>query len=455
MLQIESDYDPLVNITLYIDIISIRALDKIDVDSDPDFFLTIDINDKKFISPTWTNQSYLYDCWNVTTDVPDNKDIVTINLSLFDRNDDNIQECDLGLPHGQATESDIICIEYDVKTGCWSGDDQRGDISGYGRLSGCDDGSIYENERDCELSFVIYQNDYDGDTVPYWIEINEYGTDPFVDNSHDDFDHDGIPMLWEHYWGYDPLVPEDHFQLDDDSDSITNYEEFLTSSYGSDPLRKDLFLEIDFMNRESLGKTSTVSQNAQELLKNPFHRQNIVVYVETGELVPFDEFTNQEELLEIYQEFFKQGQDEHWKRSIFHYGLFVHNCFPTGFSYAGDGPVFWGYLPGTNAFVVSASMMERYQRVNSKQTLDWFHASVIMHEMGHNFGIRYGFPKGCDNQNTKYPWQLGWYIYRNYESLMNYRYTYEILDYSDGSHGSRDFDDWSNINLSYFELPNL
>ena len=97
--------------------------------------------------------------------------------------------------------------------------------------------------------------------------------------------------------------------------------------------------------------------------------------------------------------------------------------------------------------------MERYQLVNQRETLDWFHASVIMHEMGHNFGIRFGYPSGCDNQNTKYPWQLGWYLYRNYESIMNYRYTYEILDYSDGSHGNRDFDDWSNINLSYFELP--
>jgi hypothetical protein len=76
-----------------------------------------------------------------------------------------------------------------------------------------------------------------------------------------------------------------------------------------------------------------------------------------------------------------------------------------------------------------------------------------MHEIGHNFGIKRGNPPGCDNHLSKSPFGIGWYIYRNYKSLMNYRYTYSILDYSDGSHGRRDFNDWAAINLSYFEIP--
>jgi hypothetical protein len=35
---------------------------------------------------------------------------------------------------------------------------------------------------------------------------------------------------------------------------------------------------------------------------------------------------------------------------------------------------------------------------------------------------------------------------------MNYRYTIHILDYSDGSHGKRDYDDWGNIDLTWFEI---
>ena len=38
---------------------------------------------------------------------------------------------------------------------------------------------------------------------------------------------------------------------------------------------------------------------------------------------------------------------------------------------------------------------------------------------------------------------------------MNYGYMYgtiwNLVDYSDGSHGKNDFDDWSNINFGYFE----
>ena len=34
---------------------------------------------------------------------------------------------------------------------------------------------------------------------------------------------------------------------------------------------------------------------------------------------------------------------------------------------------------------------------------------------------------------------------------MNYRYVYSgLTDYSDGSHGKNDYDDWANIDLTYF-----
>ena len=41
----------------------------------------------------------------------------------------------------------------------------------------------------------------------------------------------------------------------------------------------------------------------------------------------------------------------------------------------------------------------------------------------------------------------------NYRSVMNYYYIYDktLVDYSDGSHGNGDFDDWSFINLTFFQ----
>jgi len=34
---------------------------------------------------------------------------------------------------------------------------------------------------------------------------------------------------------------------------------------------------------------------------------------------------------------------------------------------------------------------------------------------------------------------------------MNYYYKYKILSYSDGTNGCGDFDDWANLNFSYFK----
>ncbi|RLF61832.1 MAG: hypothetical protein DRN37_00095 [Thermoplasmata archaeon] len=447
------DYSPLVDIAVTIEILAIRALDTIDTASGADFFVTLTINGVAYRSPVWNDSDVLYPYWNLTVDVPDDIKTVTITMALTDWNTDGPVLCDIGSGKNSDSSGYTVTVVYDIATGRWSGDDFIGDASGYGRASGCDDGSIYENEKDCEMWFTIYQNDYDHDGLPYWMETNEYGTDPTVDNRGEDPDGDNIPIEWEHRWGFDPFHADAHTVLDPDNDSITNMEEFLTSSAWSDPFRRDIFLEVDFMDRSSVGKASCMPDNAVELLKNPFHRRNIVFHVETGGFVPMDGFTDPGEVLDIYRHHFIQGDRDAWRRSVFHYGIFVHNCFPTGYSFAGDGPTFWGYLPGTNAFVVSASMMERYHLLSPGTSLDFFYASVIMHEMGHNFGIKLGTPMGCDNQFTKYPWQLGWYLYRNYKSIMNYRYTYEILDYSDGSHGKRDFDDWSYINLSYFELP--
>jgi hypothetical protein len=69
--------------------------------------------------------------------------------------------------------------------------------------------------------------------------------------------------------------------------------------------------------------------------------------------------------------------------------------------------------------------MERNDKFNLKN-IDYFYASAIVHEMGHNFGLKNGNPPGVDVQLSKWPWQKGWWIYKDYESIMNYHYTYKI-----------------------------
>ena len=80
-------------------------------------------------------------------------------------------------------------------------------------------------------------------------------------------------------------------------------------------------------------------------------------------------------------------------------------------------------------------------------------ASAYMHECGHTLGIFNGNTPGCDDQNGKYPWQKNWWKWRPYKSVMNYGYMYKIVDYSDGSRGRNDFDDWNRLDFTFFQEP--
>ena len=456
---ITDDIDPLVDIAVTVDILAIRTLDIIDNSSDPDFFIKIFINDEEFISSIWKDTNYLYDCWSVTKNVLDDVETANIKIQLWDNNSNGDSLCDISMDANYEDigfDADLI---YNLKTGHWHGSDQiQGDPSGYGRLNGCDDGSVYKNENDCELWFNVYQEDFDNDGIPYWTEVNVYGTDPEICDLGRDDDNDGIPIEWEHKWGYDPLISDDHQNLDSDNDSLSNIEEYLTSDFGSDPYRQDVFLEIDYMEDGPNGEKSILPELTKEILKNPFHRRNIVFHVDTGEinggeLIPFDDKSDQDEILKIYRDYFTHNNESNWRRGVFHYGIIVNLCNMKGYAFSGDTPPYWGYIPGTNGFVISSSQMEKntHKLLLRTKTLEYLYASAIMHETGHNFGIRFGEPFGCDCWIGKYPWQICFWFIRNYKSIMNYQYTYSIFDYSDGSHGRGDYDDWANIDLTYFE----
>ena len=246
--NIIEDFDPLVDINITFEILAIRALDEIDKCSKPDFFVKLFINDDEFTSPFWDDKSYLYNCWNLTYDVDDYTEQVNITIQLWDRDSTFFKICDISKNKNKLTKGYDVNLIYDIRTGRWSGDDDFvGDSSGYGRVNGASDGSIYNDENDCELWFNIVQNDYDHDTLPYWVETNIYNTDPMISNLGDDKDEDELPIEWEHRFGYNPLIWDDHHNYDPDFDSIDNWEEYMTWNFGSDPHRQDVFLEMDFM----------------------------------------------------------------------------------------------------------------------------------------------------------------------------------------------------------------
>ena len=450
-----ADFDPLVDVELTVEIQKIRTFDKedkqfsiipydpihfkreyIDKESDPDFYVKIIINENEFTSDIWYDTQYIYNSqFSATLDVPDDEEFVTVKIQLWDWNNDGDVLCDIGNENSDAK------LTYSIKNGHWTGDDYLEDPSGYGRLNGCDDGTIYKRDRDCELWFDIYQNDYDGDKIPYWTEVNDYGTDPEVNNSGEDSDSDEIPIEWEWKWGYNPTIWDDHKEIDPEMDSINNFEEYLTSAWFSDPFRKDVFVELDIMDDGPNGEKTYFPAKSEEILQTAFNRQNIVFHLDYGsmgghEVFPFDELIDWRDLDRIYDDYFLHGDHNNWKRGVFHYGVVVYKSVSAA-----------GYMFRANAFQITSTGHE-IESEKPWANRDVVYASAYMHELGHTFGFwpipghaRIGGILGI----------LYWLFCRSYKSCMNYGYMYYTVDYSDGSRRPPDKDDWSRMDLSFFE----
>ncbi|MBS3802640.1 MAG: hypothetical protein KGY65_07815 [Candidatus Thermoplasmatota archaeon] len=482
---LNEDFDPLQNIILSVHINKIRAFDQIDKHSEPDFFVKVKINEETFTSPVWKNQKVLKNIdWSVSCDVPDNEEFVEINIQLWDWNPGLNTLCDIATNDNQDPKRKDLTFYYSIKTGHWIGDDMvyiphswSMDLSGYGRGNGCDDNSIYQKDKDCEIYFDITQNDYDQDTIPYWTEVNIYNTNPKVDDRGRDDDKDNIPIEWEHKWGhmfdydyneetneyeivhdwlYHPFIFNNHSVLDPDGDGITNVEEYLTSEWNSDPFRKDIFVELDQMEEGPNGeRASALSEESKELMKKAFNRQNILLHLDDGtwehtgsDMIPFDPLTDgswnvpNNELDQIYQQYFIQNAPDDWRFTVFHYGVVIY-----------QSSVVNGNAFGANRFQISAKGVRQKARLPFPISgdKDVVMASAYMHELGHSLGLMW---LGGHSRDAYYPWQPLWWKFRPYRSLMNYGYMYgsiwNLIDYSDGSRGKNDFDDWSNIDYYYF-----
>jgi hypothetical protein len=471
---IADDLDPLVDLQVIVDIKTIRSLEKFDQQipsikkinwiGKPNFYVKVFINGNESQSPIWEKMKYVYQPdWSATLDVPDDQEWVTIRIELWDHSILGDKMCDLtGINEESIKEDRGINLTYSLKTGHWYGDDNNNpldtgwwmmtDDSGYGRLNGCDDRSIYQQDPDCELWFNIHQNDFDGDGIPCWAEMNVTHTDPAIDNRGQDADGDGCPIEWEfkwghfftreghshnltHAWAFDDSVADDHQHLDADNDGLSNYEEYQTSQWGSDPFRKDLFVELDQMATGPNGEESIFPDASKELISTAFNRRNIVFHLDDGtwqgtgsDTIPFQNATEWEDLDTIYVNYFLQGNEDNWRQGVFHYGVLVYNCTIAG-----------GNAFGSNAYQVSSKQMDKKSRLPLLQR-DVVYASAYMHECGHTLITG---PLGGHDDVSKYPWQLGWWKWRPYRSCMNYGYTYKMVDYSDGSQGKNDFNDWS------------
>ena len=473
------------NVEITFTVKEIRAYDKIDILSDPDFYVVLKIDGEKIKSDIWKNQKYVKEEWShsFTTD----KENITIVIELWDQDIGFDKLCDLTKNSYSKKQDYAATIIYNVPTGHWYGSDYiypesiLHDESGYGRLNGCDDHTYNTNDRDCELIFDITQTDIDGDGIPAWVETNIYGTDPTVNDTGRDDDNDGVPIEWEYKWGlvieyqpwhntteyywfYDPFKWEDHANFDPDKDGLDNIEEYKASEWGSNPFRRDIFLELDQMEIGENEKGEYVPDLSKEMLRDAFGERNIMFLVDDGwmgggELIPFNESTPNEDLKTYYYEYFLHGDYDNWRQGAFHYAMILYNSSHTGFCFwAGDE----GY-PYLDSFQLNRMINEQKiyelpllnvivnKKVDPYYRKSVLYASAMMHETGHILGIYSGNTPGCDNRDTYFPWRKGWWRWRFYRSCMNYAFVYQIVKYSDGSGRKNDFNDWERIDLTLFQ----
>ncbi len=264
-----------------------------------------------------------------------------------------------------------------------------------------------------------------------------------VDN---DTDGDGVPDWWEERYGYDPEEWNNHSQLDPDGDGLNNVEEYLTDGWGSHPFHKDLFIEVDVMNA-SYGLT----EKKKKQMTAAFAAHNISLHIDDGgmggsDVIPHERCVNYASLVDLYWTYFLNEEPGYWRKGVFHYVILSDSCFQ-----AMPGFVFIGW-DEADSFTLN---MGYYRQEIPAVFRDHVHATVFMHELGHTLGLFHDVYPGIDNESSLIPFPLpfieGQLTYARYLSCMSYQYAWQILDYSDGSRGSGDFDDWSHVDLTFFQ----
>jgi len=290
------------------------------------------------------------------------------------------------------------------------------------------------------------------DTGANW-EINYEFCDVEINNSRfedielpgNDSDNDKVPDWWEEKWGYDPNSWDDHENLDPDNDGLNNIEECYTDEYDSNPYSIDIFLEFDWVQELPGNPSNKPRRDYIDQMIEVFDKNNITLHMDDGSLgggeeLPYISNFSYADLRDMYWNYFLHNDLNNPRKGIFHYCLICDYGPHGGFSFVG-----WHHL---DSFEISAQIIKNNHPSVER---DLIIIEVTFHELGHTLGLFVDDHLGIDNKIATMPYTLQFWKNRNYKSCMHYLYTYKILDYSDGSHGKGDFDDWGNLDFTFFK----
>ena len=286
-----------------------------------------------------------------------------------------------------------------------------------------------------------------------WLDNENYMVDETFDPtekeihfSENDTDNDKVPDWWEEKWGYDPNKWDDHKNLDPDEDALNNIEECFTDQWRSNPFKKDIFLEIDWLESKNPSQSNNPPEDLLEDLVLTFNKQDINFHFDIGNLgggekIPYFESNfSYVKLVDLYWDFFLHNDLKNPRKGIFHYELICSYGPDLNFPFFG-----WDNL---DFIAVSADWLKDKNPLNSKDRLI---IGATVHTLGHTLGLIADIYGGIDNLGVSIPFSLQWWKYHNYKSSMSYKYKYKIFTFSDGTHGYGDFDDWSNIDFGFFK----
>jgi len=442
------------NITIVVDVMRLRAMTL--KDDNPGLYFKIFINGENSV---WMDQVYnSKDIWfewpTAAATIPyDVNKSVVIQIEVWEKKMGRDVQCDLSKEKGPYEGGKTITLIYDLKRGEWTGDDFLKDGNGYGHCSGFEDGN--ENENDCEIWFDIYQWGDSGwwgneDRLTYWEKVHIYGLN--ASNNYDDvdFNGDGIPLWWEDKYGFDPFAESNVSEQDPDHDGLTNFEEYETSKWLSDPFAQDIFVEVDGMQaKHPWEKPYTFPKESQNIICNPFARHNITLHIDDGDLcgggdlIPYKEGMSGKDLMAARFKYFLNEDEHNWKRGVFHYALICSQI--QWYSRPAGGRMFY-----IDSHTVGGQYVRNWAWAFYLQGSNYYKAfaSVFMHELGHTLGL-IDF-EGIDNEKTRFPWYKEYWEWGTYKSCMNYRYVYKLVDYSSGDDPDHDQNDWAKLDLTRF-----
>lgn len=355
-----------------------------------------------------------------------------------------------------------VHLVFDYRTGHWSGDDFLKDKDGYGHVL----------DDEYELWFNIYESDYDHDYVPYWMEVNVYDTDPTDNDGYDDPDNDGIPTWWEWKYGYDPLTWDNHNELDPDIDGVENTEEYMLSDFLSDPYFPDVYIEVDFMEKNPnklFDFEHVIYEESQQMVIEKLAELGMSVYFDDGwpdgpvngggEYVEFVETLDEIVGGHMTRWYKHNFADE--RKGVFRYFQMTYNA---------------GSITASEFNTYDHILMDNSPRKVLINRIAWTPRlkRVVMgkgtlHELGHTLGIVPAAHPGIDNMpqgNFQWPetltdeeWEK---VNVEYKSIMNYNYVFpyglnfiedfSFFDFSDGTNGEYDFNDLTHFYLPTFQM---